>query len=328
MTIPSVAATLRYNGDGADIEFPYTWKILDDDDIKVYLRVTATGVETLQTKDTHYTVDGVGEDGGGNVTFITTPTDYTPGATEEVILKRRPSIIQQTDYKEGDEFSPESHEDALDLLTMISQMIDEKIARALLLLETSSYSGLTLPDPVADKYLQWKNDLSGLQNVSLIAASVGVSAFMETHLDDADDDTALKTLCLQQVIVEITDTAGGNVLDVAGESTGCYNGESWTKVEDIAENTPKGGITLATGGSYIQIDSDTLLTGDALVVLAAEVVRNDSTTQLICRPHVSDGNIYLTFLSSVHPGTVVDLGTIVDQESGEVSVKVTYITDE
>jgi len=70
MAISSETFKIIYAGDDTSTVFPYTFKIFDDDEIEVIKYTIATGVETVLTKTTHYTVDGVGEDAGGNVTLL------------------------------------------------------------------------------------------------------------------------------------------------------------------------------------------------------------------------------------------------------------------
>ena len=55
-----------YSGNGSTTVFAYAFKALDQAHLVVTSTVTATGVETVQELTTHYTVSGVGDDGGGN----------------------------------------------------------------------------------------------------------------------------------------------------------------------------------------------------------------------------------------------------------------------
>jgi len=73
MTVSSTNTRNSYSGDASTTVFAYTFKIFDEDDITVILRTDATGSESVQTKTTDYTVSGVGNAGGGNVTFTTAP---------------------------------------------------------------------------------------------------------------------------------------------------------------------------------------------------------------------------------------------------------------
>ena len=62
-----------YSGNGSTTVFAYAFKALDQAHLVVTSTVTATGVETVQELTTHYTVSGVGDDGGGNVTMGSAP---------------------------------------------------------------------------------------------------------------------------------------------------------------------------------------------------------------------------------------------------------------
>ena len=115
MTISSTHNVDKYTGDGVVTIFPYTYRILADAHMKVYL----DGV--LQTSG--YTVSGAGNS-SGNVTFDTAPD-------VEIILQREVPLTQQTDYEEYDPFSATDHENALDKLTMIDQQQQEELDRAL-----------------------------------------------------------------------------------------------------------------------------------------------------------------------------------------------------
>jgi hypothetical protein len=132
MTISSTTVRNSYSGNGSTTVFAYTFKILDDDEIQVIIR-SSTGTETTKTKTTHYTVSGVGSAGGGNITFLT-----APGATETVVLKRNTTKTQETDYVANDPFPANSHEEALDRVTMIAQEIQEELGRSIKLSKTNT----------------------------------------------------------------------------------------------------------------------------------------------------------------------------------------------
>lgn len=133
MTVSSTTTKNSYTGDGSTTVFAYGFKIFDDDDIKVILRTTATGNETVQSKTTHYSVSGVGSASGGNITFGTAPP-----ATQTVVLLRTTAQTQLTDYVPNDPFPADAHEDALDKLTFIAQEIQEELGRSLKVSQTNS----------------------------------------------------------------------------------------------------------------------------------------------------------------------------------------------
>ena len=135
MTVSSTNTKNSYSGDGSTTVFAYTFKIFDDDDIIVILRTDATGGETVQTKGTHYSVSGVGNAGGGNITFVTAPAS---GIT--VVLIRATVQTQTTDYTPNDPFPAASHEEALDRLTLMVQDQQEELDRAIKVSRTNTIS--------------------------------------------------------------------------------------------------------------------------------------------------------------------------------------------
>lgn len=98
----------QYAGNGSTTAFAYSFRILDEDDLLVVLQ-SAAGADTVQTITTHYTVSGVGDEGGGTVTMVTAPAS---GETLSIIQDA--PATQLTDYATGDGFPAAAHEDALD----------------------------------------------------------------------------------------------------------------------------------------------------------------------------------------------------------------------
>jgi hypothetical protein len=133
MTVSTTTNRASYSGNGSTTAFAYGFKIFADADLTVIIRSSA-GVETTKTLTTHYTVSGAGTDSGGNVTFT---TGNVPASGETVVILRKLTLTQATDYVANDPFPAESHEDALDRLTMIAQQHDEAIGRALKVSQTN-----------------------------------------------------------------------------------------------------------------------------------------------------------------------------------------------
>jgi hypothetical protein len=133
MTVSSTTTKNSYSGNGSLTVFAYSFKIFDEDDIEVILRNDATNTETVQTITTDYSVSNVGNANGGNITFVTAPAS---GIT--VVLRRASPLTQTTDYTPNDPFPAESHEDALDKLTFISQQLQEELDRSIKLSRTNT----------------------------------------------------------------------------------------------------------------------------------------------------------------------------------------------
>ena len=134
MTISTTTIKNSYSGDGSTTAFTYTFKITDQDDIEVIIR-SSTGTETVKTITTHYTVSGVGNAGGGTVTFT---SGNIPSGTETVILRRDTPQTQAVDLIENDPLPANTLEDALDKLTSISQELQEENDRSIKISRTNT----------------------------------------------------------------------------------------------------------------------------------------------------------------------------------------------
>ena len=150
MTISTTTARVPYNGNGITTVFPIPFRFLVNDDI-VVVRVDAAGVETTLVYTTDYTLTGAGGEAGGTVTMLVAPASGT-----RLIIYRDTDIVQETDYISGDPFPAETHERALDRLTMIAQEIGSDADRAIKVpVGDSSSLSTTLPAAASrlDKFL-------------------------------------------------------------------------------------------------------------------------------------------------------------------------------
>ena len=115
MTISTTASRISYNGNGVTTEFSFPYRFLANGDL-VVVSVSSAGVETIKAIVTDYTLTGAGDDAGGTVTMLVAPASGT-----RLVIYRDTEVVQETDYTSGDAFPAESHERALDRLTMILQ---------------------------------------------------------------------------------------------------------------------------------------------------------------------------------------------------------------
>jgi len=127
MTVSTTSNKVSFSANGSTTVFAYNFKIFSDADLTVIIRA-ADGTETTKTLTTHYTVSGAGSASGGNVTFT---SGNTPANGETVVIQRKLTLTQGTDYVANDPFPAESHEDALDRLTFITQQIQEEVDRSI-----------------------------------------------------------------------------------------------------------------------------------------------------------------------------------------------------
>ena len=145
MTVSTDLIKVSYSGDDSTTVFAYTFKVFDEDDLVVIIR-DANGVETTKTITTDYTVSGVGDVGGGNVTMLT-----APASTETVLILREQPITQGLDLVPNDPFPADSIEEALDKLVFMMQQQAEELDRCIKLSKTNTMASTEFTVLAADR---------------------------------------------------------------------------------------------------------------------------------------------------------------------------------
>lgn len=129
MTVSTSDNREQYAGNDSATEFGYAFKIFKADDLVVILTATDDS-ETTLVRGSDYSVDGVGDESGGTVTY---PLSGDPLATGETLtILREIPVVQETDLRNQGAYYPEVIEDELDRGRMIDQQQEEQLARALL----------------------------------------------------------------------------------------------------------------------------------------------------------------------------------------------------
>lgn len=142
MTVETTASTITYTGNGATTVFPYTFQIPETSDLYVY-------VSGNLISPTLYSVTGIGDVNGGNVTYPLTGSPLS--ATQTITITRTLPFTQTLDLTNQDGFYPETVEDGLDRLEMQIQQINtaevntaQDLADAINLFETLINSDTTV----------------------------------------------------------------------------------------------------------------------------------------------------------------------------------------
>jgi len=127
-TVTDATCRAEYTCDGATTTFDFTFPILATSDLKVYHRVAATGVETLLTETTHYSLSATNNDysSGGTITTVS-----TYGATIELVALRDIPDSQSATLSDSGVLRLSSIENALDKLTMLHEQQQEELDRCL-----------------------------------------------------------------------------------------------------------------------------------------------------------------------------------------------------
>jgi hypothetical protein len=159
MTVSSDVNKITYAGNGSTQVFSVNYYFLADSHLQVVL-ITTAGVETVQTLTTNYTVTGAGNEAGGSITMLVAPPTGV-----SVVIQRVVPATQETDYLANDPFPAESHERALDKLTMLVQQNERENDRSLKIpLSAVPTTSTELPAPVGNKLLAWNSNASAVIN--------------------------------------------------------------------------------------------------------------------------------------------------------------------
>jgi parallel beta-helix repeat protein len=183
MTIASTINRNDYTGNGSTATYSYTFKIFQEDDLRVIVKNTFTTVETVLVKGTDYTVSGVGDTNGGAITLIDDGQEWIDAngflkGNMELTLRRIIQKTQETDIRNQGDFYPEAHEDVFDKLVMIDQEQQGDLDRSVKLTETTSPDDFSplLPTNIAgakDCFLVTNKDGNGFRVGPKVAEGTG-----------------------------------------------------------------------------------------------------------------------------------------------------------
>ncbi|MGP1395407.1 MAG: hypothetical protein ACTS3R_07835 [Inquilinaceae bacterium] len=189
MTVTTSTARIAYEGTGAVVSFPVPFRFLENSHVRVLLR-QAGGTEMPWAEGTDYILERSGT--GGILTATVAPT-----VNETLVILRAVPETQEVDYVENDPFPAETHERALDKLTMIAQQLRAALGRTFTIPETDTQGGkfaLPVDAARASRFLAF--DALGAP-----IASTGTAAGQEVPFSDfgkiavtAADAAALRTL--------------------------------------------------------------------------------------------------------------------------------------
>ncbi|MFA5341571.1 MAG: hypothetical protein WC332_07325, partial [Clostridia bacterium] len=245
MTVSTEDFRWTYTSTGG-VTYQYLNKILTQDDLTVY----ASSV--LQTIGTDYTVDGVGDDAGGNVTFLAAPA----AGTTILITKDGIAFTQDHDYTENDPFPAASHEDALDKQTNLAQKIWDYVRRSVKVAITSTLTDLELPSPSAGKYLGWNDTGTGLSNLTPIAlGSISDDTYSSAGWDGASEVAPSKNAVRDKIELMIADidTLESNVASLVSDTA--YSSTSWDGATEVApsKNAVRDILQKGITGQVVQV---------------------------------------------------------------------------
>ena len=154
---------MYYEGTGLLTEYDYTFRIIAETDLVVKTRDTEDpdAEEETLVLNTDYTVDGVGQENGGQITL----SEALGDGVAMVITRLRP-MTQETDIKNQGAFYPEIHEDGFDHVVMLIQQLNASLTGAFRLPETVNPLSVScvLPLPIPGTSIRWNSEGDGLES--------------------------------------------------------------------------------------------------------------------------------------------------------------------
>jgi hypothetical protein len=252
MTVSSSTSKVSYNGNGSTTVFAYTFKVFDQDDLTVIVR-SSTGTETTQTITTNYTVSGVGDANGGNVTMVT-----APASGETLTILREQPLTQGLDLVPNDPFPAGSMEDSLDKLTFMVQTHEEEIARSIKASKTNTITSTEFTVSAADRAnkvfgFDGSGELAVTQELGTFRGDWGASTAYAVRDLVKDTSTNNIFICVtahtssgSQPLTTNTDSAKWNlIVDAAAATTSATNAAASAAAAATSETNAGNSATAA-----------------------------------------------------------------------------------
>ena len=247
MTISTTTIKNSYSANSSTVTFNYTFRVATSSEVQVIIRSSA-GVETIKSESTHYNVAGVGNAGGGSVTFV---AQHTPQTNETVVIRRVTPLTQGLDLIENDPMPAENIETAYDKLTAISQELQEQLDRSIKVSKTSTISNPEITSDAtqrAGKLLGFDNsgNLDSTIDGTAVAANATAAANSATQAASSATNAAASAAQAQNV------AGGGTVKITSNDSTAGLLNDKLAVAGSLTKTTLNAGgneqIQLAVSG--------------------------------------------------------------------------------
>jgi len=281
MTVSSLSVKNSYNGDNSTTSFAFTFPIHSSAELQVILRA-ANGTETVQTLTTHYSIVDNGAS-GGQVNFVT-----APGTGITVVLLRNTNLTQETDYISNDPFPAETHEAALDKLTLQQQELQEEVDRSIKLSRTNTMNSTEFivgSTDRAGKILGFDDNGELVVSQELGTFKGNWSASTSYAARDIVKDTSTNNIFLAntghtssgtQPLTTNADSAKWDLLVDAAASTTAQNAAALSATNAATSET--NAATSAASALSHKNDAETAKTASETAQTAAETARTAAQT--------------------------------------------------
>jgi hypothetical protein len=259
MTISTEASTSQiYTGTGLVTTYAYPFKIFEDSELIVDMLPVVSGVTGTQVTlvlNTDYTVTGAGNAAGGNVVLSSElALNYS------LVAYRDMDYLQEIDLTNQEAVFLEQLENGLDIVTMLTQQLNEKVERCIYKEPTD---GSEVPT-----YTEILAAADSAANSAAAAAASAASVQQSWKSVVAVATTANITLSGEQTLDGVL-TSASRVL-VRAQTDQSENGVylsgsgAWTRTEDADTATELNGCIVPVSGGTLY--ADTIWTQESTIV--------------------------------------------------------------
>jgi hypothetical protein len=202
-----------------------------DTDLAVYRTPEIIDDAAQLVLTTDYTLTGAEDENGGTLTLV------NPIDGDSLIIINDPPITQLTDYPEAGKFPAESHEHALDKLTIICQRANDMARRAVRLEDYDTATVIDAGDLIS---------AAGLPRGPDEYVFTGNGMLDDPAFENFMDKPHVWTKSQKGAITDLTSTAGSIAIDLAAT-----NNFKHTFTEDTTLAAPSNPVEGQTGIIYL-----------------------------------------------------------------------------
>jgi hypothetical protein len=271
----------EYTATSGQITFPFSFKVYEDSDIKVYITPdgdTASDTNDIKTLNVDYTVTVDGDNGGS--------IDLIVGATlnDKITVLRNLPIKRDTDYQTNGDLLADTLNQDQNYQTYLIGDQDGRQDRYVQLPESAQNVSGTLPAPEADQYIRWNDSGDALVNDGTYPSAIQTAVDAAAEAEGYRDTVVAKEALVNPHYGAIDSIAAVEVLEdmnILANPQTLADIEAVAGIADIIEagaGTAAGTTTQGMFQHNKRIASDKTITEDYNAISAGPVTVDEGVT--------------------------------------------------